>query len=367
MRRNLVIIGLVGALGVAALVDGIRRSEQGDVQAVAASETASEGDELRGPDVPAPGALSGSLVIAAPGECRLREIDLRTVAYRATGPETACEIWPSPSGEVAIAQTSRGETAGTREISLIRLGETPETERSLGAARGNVAWSADGARAAWCRGDGSSTVMTLSSGQLETVSGCRPRFDPDGSVLTLPDEEFLGQLWRDGSVELDAADVARGFDTDVAGPVDIMEFDVAPDGLLALTVSKRAPIGTLVALELWRGDELVASGPLPARAGRGDTRLGELLRFGPDGRELAIGFGGAPNGVTIIDLGTGQLVLRAAEQRAFTWSPDGQWLAVAAGDEIRVYGAVRDVPVYVLPVETATLGWVPGEEPPPEE
>lgn len=366
MRWNLAIVAFVAALGVAALVDGIRGGGQGSEPAAATA--VAEADELRGPDVPAPGALPGVLVVTRPGDCRLREIDLARAAFRRAGPETLCEAWAAPAGGFAVAQTERTVVPGARRIALVRLGDPPERERDLGVARGAVAWSADGARAAWCGPGGSSTVLTVATGEQDTVAGCSPRFAPDGSVLTLATGAQSAELLRDGNAELDEADLAAGFGRAAGGPINVLEFDVSEKGRIALAASRPDPAGEERVLELWLDGRLEESVELPAQVGPAGGRLGELLRFGPGGRELAVGYGPGPGPLTIVDLGTGRLALRSAEQRAFAWSPDGEWLALAtAAGEIRIYGALRDVPAYVLPVGAATLDWAKEQEPPARE
>jgi hypothetical protein len=356
---TVVIVALVAALAVAALVDAIRCGGGDSGPAVTG---AAEADELRGPDVPAPGALPGKLVLTHAGDCRVRQIDFASTAYLQPGPETLCEAWASPTGAYAVVETDRTSTPGAHEIALVRLGDPPEVERELGVARGTVAWSGDGARVAWCGPDGETTVLTVGSGEQATLPGCRPRFAPDGSVLTLSSGS---EILRDGAVDLDSAAVAQGFTRATTGPIDVLEFDVAADGLIAVTASRPSSTGVEVVLELWREGQLQQQAELPARVGLSGNRLGALLRFGPDGRELAVGFGGGPGPLTIVDLRTGRLSLRFAQQHAFAWSPDGAWLALATGpSEVQVYGAVRDDPAYTLPVDAATLDWTREQEPP---
>jgi hypothetical protein len=39
------------------------------------------------------------------------------------------------------------------------------------------------------------------------------------------------------------------------------------------------------------------------------------------------------------------------------WSPDGTWLALTISEEIRIFGASRSEPAYVLPVRARAVGW----------
>jgi hypothetical protein len=355
--RNLLIVGLVVAVGVAALVDSLRGGSDG----VAAPATTDDGDGggrkdgLSGPDVPAPGALPGVLVLIEPAGCRIQQVAFADGTLGDAGPETTCRVWAAPTGDLAAVPTDRGDLAGTREIALVRLGEEPELEEKLGPARGDVAWSPDGRRVAWCAPDGTTIVREIASGDEHRVAGCYPRFAPDGAILTRGGGTLVFELWRDGEVLLDPAELAQGLDE--RGPLDIVGFDVGPDGLLAVAVAAFTPSRTALVLELWRDETLEASIPLPASVGPGNALFGSFIAFSPTGNELALGYSSGPGEVTLVDLELQRVILPSIDQRALAWSPDGSWLAVAVEDEVRIFGALRDVAAYTLPLSAVSLGW----------
>lgn len=363
MWRNALIVAAVVGIAVAALVDTLHGGGDAGESTLprnAGTEQA-EPVTLTGPDVPAPGALPGSLVLAEADGCRLRVISFAQASLGEPGAETLCRVWASPTSGLAATATSRGERADVRELTLVDLDEPSDEGRALGSARGEVAWSADGARVAWCALDGVSIVLELSSGTERDVPGCDPRFAPDGALLTRPSDEPV--LWREGEPLLGADELERGFGPGSTGPVELVDYDVSSGGVIAVTVARLMPTGSLAVLEIWRDGSLESSFELPQRRGPGNTRFGGFLRFSPAGNELAVGYTPGAGELTLVDLELGRVLIPRIAQRGLTWSPDGAWLALAVDDEIRVYGALRDTQSYVLPIAAASIGWTPGEEP----
>jgi hypothetical protein len=359
--RNVLIVAAVAAIAVAAVVDTLHGGGGGEESTLPHGSEESQPAGLTGPDVPAPGGLPGALVIAEADGCKLRVISFVDASLGEPGVETLCRVWASPASALAVTATSRGERADVRELTLVDLEDPANEGRALGSARGEVAWSSDGTRVAWCTIAGVSVVRELSSGSEREVPGCDPRFGDDGALLTRPDDQAV--LWREGEPLLTADDLGSGFEPGSAGPVELVAYDVSTDGTLAVTVARPLPTGTDVVLELWRDGSLVSSFELPAVRGPGNTRFGGSLRFGPAGNELAIGYTPGAGPLTLVDLGLQRLLIPEITQQGLAWSPDGAWLALAVDDEIRVYGALRDEPSYVLPIGAASIAWAPGEAP----
>jgi hypothetical protein len=361
--RTWAVVIAVGALAVAATVDAIRGGPEDASEAAkrASEREQSRGDELlSGPDSPLPGALPGRLVLTTAEGCRLRVVDLASVSLGELGPATTCALWASPAGGLAAIVTphSFGEP-GSGRFALVQLGDPPELATRLGELDGEPSWSPDGARLAWCTPAGETVVVTVSDGREERAVGCAPRFTPDGSLLTTDAEALNDRLLKDGDVELDALDLLRGFDATDSGDLDVLDYDEAPDGLLAISVLRLEPLGSRAVLQLWRDGDLQAGVQLPARYGNGPYRFGEFLRFSPSGTMLAIGAAARSDTIAFVDLRLRRSALEVGYQRAFAWSPDGSWLAVALADEIAVYGANSSEPVYRLPVRASAIAWVP--------
>jgi WD40 repeat protein len=339
-------------LAVAGTVDAVRG---GEAEPPAAGASASpRGEELRGPLVPAPGVLGGSLTVVVDAGCRVRTLDLATVILRAAG-TASCDLWAAPGGGLAVVSAAR---QGSRfELWLAQLGESPSLILRLGPARGEPSWSSDGTLVAWCSLRGVTLVLDLRDDSEREVPGCSPRFAPDGSLLTLPDRPVSSAVLRDGRPVLRAADLARGFGDSRPARVDVLDVDQDTGGRLAVSVASVGVGARRIVLELWRDGRLVGTRPLPARVVPGVGALGELLRFSPTGAELAIGFARPAFGLMILDLRSDRVVREESPARGFAWSPDGRWLAVATRQEIVIAGAVRTETAYVLPLTADALAW----------
>jgi hypothetical protein len=356
------------ALAVAATVDAVRGlggteagPENGGLQSAAEADLGGGARLLSGPEVPPAGALPGGLLITTADGCKLRVVDFGESSVGGAGLETGCAVWVSPGAAfAAVVLPARRADGGTvpGDLGLVRLGKTPELVRELGALDGEVSWSRDGTRLAWCTPKGETIVHSVEDGLDRHVPGCGPRFVPDGSLLTAeagPD----GRLLRDGEVVLDQRDLRSGFDPGVDRGLEVLSWDESPDGLLAVAVLRLEAPGSRAVLELWQDGELLASVALPSRLGGERRRFGELVRFSPSGAVLAVGPAARSSEVVFVDLRLREPTLQIDDQRGFAWSPDGAWLAVALDDGIAVYSPNADKPVYRIPVRAAALDWLP--------
>jgi hypothetical protein len=339
------------AVAITVAVDAVR----GGGDRAPGSEPAPAHRSVRGPDVPQPDALPGTLTVLTTDGCRLQTLDLRSLTLGAPGPETSCDLWPSPNGKRALV--SRDRRGGAYELWLAQLGEAPRLLRRLGIARGDPSWSPDGRRAAWCTSSGRSQVLELASGRTITIAGCRPRVLTDGSVLTLSGGAGSSLLLRNGLPLLPRRALLTGFGAPEPESVDVLGFDQRDDGLLALAVAGIGDERPSIVLELWRGTTFQSATPLPLRVVPGAGALGELLRFSPSGEELAVGFARSTFGVMVLDVSSRQVVREPTTARGFAWSPDGRWLAIATRERIEVSGALRAETAYVIPLAGSALAW----------
>ncbi len=397
MIRSLLVIGIVLAVGIAAVVNGVFGGEEDTAGARAPAAALAEGTLLEGPDMPPPGALPGRLLFASDG-CKFHRLELPTGALVPTALSTGCSFWPSPDGARAVVVLDDAAAEQGYDAWLAQLGVGPRLVRRLGTARGDVAWSATGDRLAWCSEDGTTVVAGSDGQELARVPGCRPRFTADGRLLTTVNEPDRRELLVDGAVLLDEEALRQPLPP-AAGTIQTLGYDQRDDGLLAVVVAAGpqtladlvseatrqpgpfgqdsgdqpsaesglgqagvdlVPIPSMprVVLELWREGRLEQAVSLRGLAYPfGNLRFGEIVRFSPGGRELAVGAYGLGVPLMLLDSATLDPVLRPVIQDGFAWSPDGAWFAVSGSGEIRIAGAVRSTPSYVLPIGAATLAW----------
>jgi hypothetical protein len=349
--------------------------------------------------VPPDGALEGRLVYARKPGCRLGSLDLVDLTLEATGRRPGCGLTVSPDGTHAVIRTGTEATADST-LRLVRLDREIRVVRQLGPVTGDAAWDPEGARVAWCAPDGATRVLDLGAGLIEHRAGCTPRFTPTGALLTIVDEPERRSLYLDGKPILSEDTLASGFDQAPSGVVHLLGADQREDGLLAVVASAAprgivellaergieagaeripadvwhelglaGPYGALalsaggslpeLRLQLWQDGHLQTSLPLRGSASYALAmlRFGELVRFSPDGRELALGVSGTSSPLMLLDVQTLDPTLGPIVQHGFAWSPDGAYFAFSTGSEVRISGALRSQPAYILPLAAESLVW----------
>lgn len=354
----------MGVFAIAALAatDALWGGEE--PPAALAGATPASGEVVRGPDVPPPGALEGTLYLTSGDDCRLRSLDLERLALGPPGPATACRIWASPAGDRAVVARRSGERWG-RGLWLVRLGDPPRLERPLGPARGTPAWSPGGTAVAWCGTDGETVVLELPTGASTRAAGCFPLYLSSGELVTRPGRG-VPVVVSGGRPMLDADDLATAFRGDPGTP-RIVGAGAGDDGRFALAVFA-THLGTVrgASLELWRDGRLEEALPIPEWYARPVQFYGVRIELGPSGAEAAFVFPEdgvrplAESLVALVDLRTGESApdIARSPYAGLAWSPDGGWLAVSTGSEILIFGDDRTSPVYVLPVESRAIAWV---------
>lgn len=356
----MIAVGLA-AVAVAALVDGLRG---GRAASTPPASNAIEGLDLTGADAPRAGQLPGQLVFAD-NDCRLGTLSLARLELGRPGIDTGCDVWAAPTGERAVTAMPGPEAAGTglRPLGLVDLAAPSEIERELGEAVGPVAWAPDGGSVAYCAGaEGQVSIATLDlgSGDTASVAGCYPRFAPDGTLLRRPAADLLAEVWDGSGVVLTSDDLLEGFPRGPRSTLHVLDYDRNVTGTLVVTVRRSGPDRGDAIVELWEDGRLTAAADLPTTISPDGSRFGELVRFSPDGSQVAVGSqpGRAGGPVIFVDLRLRRPTLRFDRQTGYAWSPDGAWLAVAQNDEILFYARESDEVVYRLPLQVTGLNWV---------
>lgn len=309
--------------------------------------------------------LTGSLVIASPGSCRLRLLDLSSLTLSAPSPATACRIWVSPAGDRAVV-TRHGKPR--EELWLVRLTGAPRYERRLGPARAAPTWSPDGSVVAWCR-EHDSVALNLASGATRVFPGCYPQILADGVVATREREGRSATIRADGRAILDERDLATAFGEAAGGGPTVRVFasGVSADGALLVGLRRAGSqfAGDAVIATV-RGDELVGSVPLELPYAPAAIFFGLRIVPSTDGGEAALLFPealagrGADDLAGIADLRSGRVDEQLASERylGLAWAPGGGWLALSDGRKISIFGDGAGDAVYVLPVAAWAVGWV---------
>jgi hypothetical protein len=342
---RLAVVAVLG-VGITVAVDALMHREDGQHERAAPRPT----HALGGPNVPSPTALHGTLYLAVGDTCRLQAINLAAVAAGMKGRATTCGLWVAPKGNlVAFSRDRRGQSY---ELWLARLGNPPAPIRRLGLAEGRPSWSDDGSRLAWCGPDESTVILDIARGTQRSIEGCRPAFTRLG-VLT----RRAGEILRNGTVLIGRYDLGQPF-RGMNAAVDVLGYDAARNGLVAVAVASSGRLFSRAALELWREQTLKGIIELPVSVTLGDGGgVSELVRFSPTGQEVVVGLPGGLFGLLVVDIRTRRITLMANNARAFVWSPDGAWLARSTGNAIVFSGSERSEPTYALPLEAWGIAW----------
>jgi hypothetical protein len=341
--RRLVTVSLacgLAALGVAAAVDAVRGEDP-------------QHEPTEAERGMAPPPLSSSRTALAG---RLERLAITGTLYLSPDPCGGSEARPLrairlPSLRPVEAPRSRG------------CGFSLSSDGAEVAPRG-AAWQPGGALVA-TPGRGAIELTSSSPAWRDRLEGSSPAFRPDGALTYVDDGEVLEWNRDCGRIDrscprtlLSRANLARAFRFDADAPSDtrfvssyavrqlewLSETRVA--ALLDVSISFGSEHEQLLAV--FEGTEAIEGRP-----GIGD-RLG-LLGADPAGHHLAVRSG---TRLDVLGPRTETIWPSALEPvRAFAWSPDGRWLAVAGRTSVYLV-RTRDWTVLVsLPVATRDLAW----------
>ncbi len=342
-RRDLaIVLGVLAVAGFAA-ADAIRSVGERAPEATApTADTADPQPTTTTADLAGfrMGVLRGSLVFTDAEDCRVREVGLAGANERPL-PHLAgdCSLWGPPQGpHIAWGIRDAGDDAVP--FTFVDLNDPNLRFGGYGALFGFITWSPDGRRAAWCTKQRVGIDYRL-NGTLRRLPDCPAVYVDDETVAYAQGDALVDER---GRVVLRA----RGTITHAA---------LGADGSLGLSVDGRR-------LERWQGDRRTHAAAIPPHL------RGSLPVFAPN--TCAAIFRDAERGsVQVVRLAcfprregdanplSTPLVLTGI---AADWSPDGQWIAIAAGRGsselafVRVAGPQERVS---YPASAVALHWRP--------
>jgi hypothetical protein len=328
--RDLAILAAVLLLGGFALADSLR-SRGGEARETP-TETTRADRNGPGPQDDAPvdwplGRLRGTLVFADAGDCRVRVIGLGGGRERPVGVVAGmCDLWAAPVGARIASRTagsSTGEGPGWFEIV-----DLAHTSRKLGEFKGligDVLWSPDAQRAAWCDHGGFGLELEIGDARPRRLARCPIAYDSSGRLVSVAGKRLLAE---DGGVLLKERDpiVQAHWGTDESLLV------VLANGV----VRRYAGAGGLVGVYEIR---LSVNGDIVPSPDNCALLTQELDR------------------IEIVDVGCAGL--RAPSFFGFdaTWSPDGRWIAVADTEQIEFHELLTANERLVWPARARSVDW----------
>jgi hypothetical protein len=324
--RDLAIVAGVVLLGGFALADSFR-SRGGDLSQPTAT-TATEAGPTPRPEAPAnwpAGRIRGTLVFTDARDCRVRVIGLAGGRERPTGELVGfCNLWAAPIGQ-RIAYSTGGVRGSTGEsfavVDLRRAGIELATFQNLA---GEVLWSPDAQRLAWCTESGVGQEFEIGTERPRSLARCPIAYTPDGRLAFA----FGTRLVVDGRT----------------------------------VVRERWPIMSAH----WGGDEsllvVLAGGTVRRYAGGGgrvgvyEIRLITDRDVIPSPDNCAVLYS-EPGRIHVADVGCAGLQVRSFIGFDVAWSPDGQWVAVADAQQIEFHNLLTGDEVLVWPARARELYW----------
>jgi hypothetical protein len=325
--RDLAIVAAVVLLGGFALADALRSS--GDDSTAPATQSVPARRDGPEPQADAPedwpaGRLQGTLVLTDAEDCRIRVIGLGGGRERPAGDLVGfCREWVAPIGQ-RLAYSTGGVRGSAGEsfavVDLRRAGVELGSFLNLG---GDVLWSPDAQRIAWCTPNGAGQEFEIGTERPRSLERCPIAYSPDGSLVFAQGRRLISEgrtLVRERGPVAQAAWAADGSSLlVVSGAGVVRRYDES---------------GLTDSLDLFTDAPLV---PSPDNCAVAFFDAGRI-RF-----ENLGCYAGPPSGAYI--------GLDAA------WSPDGHWLAVAGVDEIVFQQLVGGDDRIVWPARARELYW----------
>jgi hypothetical protein len=325
--RDLAILAAVILLGGFALADSLR--SRGEARETTTTETTRADRNGAGPRPDAPeewplGRLSGTLVFTDADDCRVRVIGLGGGRERPTGDFFGfCELWAAPVGQRIAYDTGgvRGRT--TQSFSIVDLAHA---NRELGTFEnlvGEVLWSPDAQRLAWCDENGIGLELEIGNERPRRIARCPIAYTPAGRLAFA----VGGRLISAGRVFLDEDE-------------PILQASYGQDEsllvVLASGIVRRYGVdGRIDAITIkpFRRREIIPS---------------------PDNCAV---LNKEPGRIELVDLGCAGVQPRSFIAFDAAWSPDARWVAVADPEQIEFHEVLAGDERLVWPAPARELYW----------
>jgi dipeptidyl aminopeptidase/acylaminoacyl peptidase len=325
--RDLAIVAAVLLVGGFALADALRsRGEDARETTTETARTDRNGPE---PQADAPvewptGRLRGTLVFTDTRDCRVRVIGLGGGRERPTGEFVGfCDLWAAPIGQ-RIAYSLAGSTA-VNGAAWFRIVDLTHANRDLGTFSnlvGEVLWSPDAERVAWCDEIFSGRELEIGSARPRRIARCPLAYDPNDGLVFAVGRRLVNEAGRTLLREKDP----------------ITQAHWGADGSL------------LVVLADGTGRRYGASDEINA------IRLITDREVVPSPDNCAVLYK-EPGRIQLVDLGCSGLGPRSFNAFDAAWSPDGRWVAVANPDRIEFHEVFTGDEPLVWPARARELYW----------
>jgi hypothetical protein len=338
MRRGVtvLVVVVVAAIALAASFDALRGGSEPEPAAQPEQPSTSTAETPKAPPVEQ-GPVSGTLYYTD-GACRLQAAELPDLSPAEAPNWDECRFVLSPD---ALRAADAG--SGWDPHSDPRRGRLYQSE------------------------DGTIQISTNGGPEGDPFPGTAPAWKPDATLTYFADGAV--REWPSGDVVLSQRDLVQALETipnpELATRYDrlrVREAAWLDDRRLAAILSAEGPEFREDMLAIYDGTEL-AQYTFDGAGGLSE------LRVSPGGRYAAARSTGgrdAPGGFVMIEAGRELNTPRIAGYRALAWSPDEQWLAVAADDGVFVYRpGVPGPPELELEIDAQDLDWRGEAGPPP--
>ena len=332
-------VGLVLVVGGLAIADSLRGCNDSDrrvapttTQAATTVADPVEGRQLDAPEGWPTGVLDGVLTFVDADSCQLRRIGLTPGRERPIQPfQTDCAGLWAPKVGARVAFTPR--IPAGRSIRLADLGQSDRDYGVYPLLDGSGAiWSFDAQRAAWCD-DLETGIERVILGEARNLSFCPLAYTPEGELAHARGNRLVA-----GPRTVLTA----------SGPIAFAQFGTDGSALVRVgrTLERHAGDAPPVSVRLpdfWTGAEPIVSP---------DTCLSAVLLdhgifvFSLCGSKQRLGE-------------TDGFVAGFPDGYAATWSPDGQWLAIAEEEGIGIVFHRLVGPDQALrwPADATQLAW----------